>query len=174
MCRFIASAWSKGMKIVAVDVGYSHKDKSCGCCITGNKGVDLTFGDAVQKVASLVKNNNEALLVIEAPLSTYHNNGGNPDFRFEDEEGHPWYCGPGATVLLAAKRLLEQISSNLGQREIRIAEAFYARKKDHAEVASFLANEFGKGILVEAKKPREQIVELIDSAPNIYDFSLFD
>lgn len=174
--QFIAGKEVQGKEkcIVAVDLGYSKKERSCGFCTSENGATGLEFGKMVKEVSKILNASKDPLLVIEAPLSTYHNDRGNPDIRFDAERGHGWYCHAGAEVLLGALRLLKQLSiMSHSSQEIRIAEAFFTQengKKKDPEVAKLIVEKFEKSTPVKTKEPREQICDLIDKAPNIYDF----
>jgi len=166
-----------GECIVAVDMGYSRRKKSCGFCVTGGEGQNLTFGDMVREVKNILEDGKNPLLVIEAPLSTYHlqkgdSEKGNPERRFKDEKGnHEWYCHAGAGVLLGALRLLEQLSLSLDGKEIRIAEAFLTQKhpvKKHEDVAKLIATRFYDAKSVDpCKEGVQAICNLIKGVPKI-------
>ncbi|MGH8503227.1 MAG: hypothetical protein ACREVE_12290 [Gammaproteobacteria bacterium] len=84
----------KRMPIIAVDIGYSAKARSCGIAWSGHESpICLHFGNAVRKVADLYVTLEQPVLVVEAALSTFHQPNDNPDLRGSFEEGRGWYWG---------------------------------------------------------------------------------
>jgi hypothetical protein len=84
------------LPIIAVDIGYSAKVPSCGIAWTGReRPVCLQFGKAIGRVAELCVTFEQPVLVIEAALSTFHRQSGNPDIRGRFEVGA---AGTGALV----------------------------------------------------------------------------
>ena len=67
---------------IALDLGYSHKAASCGIMHSGIKEpVTLHFGNTINEVSRLVDQIGTCVLIIEAVLSTYHDENGNPEIR---------------------------------------------------------------------------------------------
>ena len=161
--------------IIALDIGYSSKRKSCGVACSGyRKFPPLHFGGAVTEVHKLCVTHKTPLLVIEAPLSTYHRPDGNPDLRGDFEAGRGWYWGPGAVALLAAMRFLQVLGQKLrGDQPVFLAEAFLSNKPDRTEDlddAAEIASKF------RAMKPEvlrvgvEPISGLVSGVPSVRVF----
>lgn len=112
-------------------MGHSRERKTVGVATSfWDAPQRLRFGEAVATIRKLLRETDgqRILLIIEAPLSVLYNAHGNPAYRFEQEVGHPWYCGPGATVCLGAMRLLEEVARGLPRAaRVFIAEAFHPR-----------------------------------------------
>jgi hypothetical protein len=118
------------LPLIAVDLGYSSRKKSCGLAWTGkSSGINLEFGRAVDEICKQLSLLTNPVLVLEAALSTFHLPNGNPGIRGPFEEGRGWYWGSGAVSLIAAQRLLRQLAECPGlDSPILIAEAFLSNK----------------------------------------------
>ena len=117
-------------EVLALDIGYSANARSCGVAWSGEpQGIQLQFGSAIDFVASKLSSMARPLLVVEAVLSTLHDQRGNPAIRGEFERARGWYYGPGAVTLIAAQRFLGALQDSLSWRhEVFIAEAFLSNK----------------------------------------------
>ena len=70
--RFAALKGStEGLHLVAVDIGYAAKRATCGVA-TSHSRESLNFGGAIDHVARELIARPEAVLVLEAVLSTSH------------------------------------------------------------------------------------------------------
>jgi len=49
--------------------------------------IELQFGNTISAVAQWINQNSTCILIIEAVLSTFHNESGNPDIRGDFEQG---------------------------------------------------------------------------------------
>ena len=116
--------------LIAVDIGYSSKRKTCGLAWSDKPlGENFEFGQAVKKIRELLGQLNNPVLVIEAALSTFHRCNGNPCYRGDFEKGRGWYWGSGAVSLIAAQRLLRQLTMDPGlESPVLLAEAFLSNK----------------------------------------------
>ena len=116
---------------IALDLGYSRDKATCGIMYEGiDQPIELTFGNAIGVVAKWIDLNDHCILIIEAVLSTFHNESGNPDIRGDFEKGRGWYYGPGVLTFAAAMRFLkilrEQVTNDVC---VILAEAFLSFKK---------------------------------------------
>ena len=134
--------------VIAVDLGYSSSKRSCGIAWSWDLShpIQLQFGPAIDRVASLMLESTDSILIIEAPLSTYHGKDGNPGYRGEFERGRGWYYGAGASTYIAALRLVDELAKRLPAGQVRyIAEAFLSHKEaptPHKHDASIICREF--------------------------------
>jgi hypothetical protein len=117
----------------------------------------------------------EPVLVIEAPLSTFHCKNGNPDLRGEFEKGRGWYWGPGAVALIAAMRFLRMLSEKLPvDRSVLLAEAFLSNKPSktkHIDDASMIVNKFWLAKSERLRKGVEPAIDLVSGVPCIRVFA---
>ena len=98
------------LPVIAIDLGYSAKQKSTGMAHSHSEQVEaLSFGQCIEAVAHLLETHGRHTLILEAVLSTYHGSDGNPDIRGQFEKGRGWYYGPGVTTFAAALRFLAEI-----------------------------------------------------------------
>jgi hypothetical protein len=135
------------LPLIVVDIGYSSKRKSCGLAWTGApSGINLEFGQAVEEIRKLLDHLANPVLVLEAALSTFHRHSGNPDYRGSFEEGRGWYWGSGAVSLIAAQRLLRQLTKDPGlESPVLLAEAFLSnkmRRTEHKSDAGVILRQF--------------------------------
>jgi len=146
--------------VLAVDIGFAgSRKRSCGLA-SNNKdhpSLHLTFENAVQAVANLLRNVKAATLILESPLSYVFDARGNPAGRLAVERIAPnapryWYFGAGAVTSLAAafflRRLIELAPRTLSARSLRVTifEGFVSYYADgrigHREVAERLVHGF--------------------------------
>lgn len=116
---------------MAVDLGFSGTSRSCGVAsvdVTGALNpVRRTFSECVAEVAAHVHRHGEGVLVIEAPLSAYFNDRGNPCARgpFEASPKPRWWSlGAGATMALAAQYFLRFVQQQMGSGTLHLVEGF--------------------------------------------------
>src|SRR5207248_2981729 len=146
--RYIAFQTSVSERpVVALDIGYSAKRRTCGVASPSNPdGKCWSFSEALEQIGELLSELPDAVLVIEAPLSSMHVNDGNPGIRGEFEKGRGWYCGPGAVSYVAAARFLGVLHRRLPKdAQVSLAEAFLSNKTErtnHAKDASIIARGF--------------------------------
>lgn len=160
--------------LIVIDLGYSAHAKSCGLCWGDiRRAEELQFGDAVRRVARLVSERTEPILVLEGVLSTYHAPSGNPDIRGNFERGRGWYWGPGVLSFAAAVRFLQQLNRMTEGREIDIAEAFLSNKDTptgHADGATLIHNRFWTTQPEELRDGVEPASPLVQDVPKVRVF----
>ena len=128
---------------LAIDVGFAEKKRSTG--IYSSDGIlDLNchFGSVAGLLREYIKPPGcPVLIIIEAPLSQcYRVDNANPKRRGEFEKGRCWWVNAGATTMIAAQRILWDLSL-LEQNEIYVLEGFLSNKKtrtDHKDDAQAL------------------------------------
>lgn len=130
--RFAAdlTGWG-GAPVLAVDLGYSEKQASCGLAWTGGgPGEERQFGEAIEgSVRLLAAFDWRAVLVLEAVLSTRHLENGNPTPRGDFERGRAWYHGPGVATYAAAIRFVNELAPRIPAGVVvPLAEAFLSYK----------------------------------------------
>ena len=138
--------------LVAVDMGFSGKRKSCGVSIAAPgeypTAAPHRFGTAAETSANFLRDHRGGVLVIEAPLSAAFDNSRNPRARGEFEDGDKprwWSFGAGVQMALAAlffcRRLNELLPKNLA---VHLVEGFVVGDEsgEHADVAKRLARAF--------------------------------
>lgn len=160
---------------IALDLGYSHSVASCGIMHSGIKEPEtLKFGTTVEEVTRLVEQISPCVLIIEAVLSTYHDEYGNPDIRGVFEKGRGWYHGPGVATYTAAIRFLRMLrkkcSSNV---TVYLAEAFLSFKKKrsrHSDDARIIYNSFWNTPTESLKDGTEPILDFILGVPSVKVF----
>ena len=129
--------------LVAIDLGYSHNVASCGIMHAGIKGpATLQFGATIKEVIRLVEQFDSLVLILEAVLSTYHDEYGNPDIRGDFEKGRGWYYGAGVATYAAAIRFLRILHQKCSTNAtVYLAEAFLSfkeRRSRHSEDARII------------------------------------
>lgn len=165
-----------GYKHIALDIGYSRNKATCGIMYDGiDEPIELTFGNAVTAVKNWIERNGPCILIVEAVLSTFHNNEGNPDIRGDFEKGRGWYYGPGVVTFAAAMRFLNTLRNIVSiDASVILAEAFLAFKKkrsDHSKDAITIFNRFW-GTKPEKLRARvEPILEGISGVPSVRVFA---
>ena len=131
---------------LAIDLGYSATQASCGIAATQGETQTLEFGESIQWTADYLRNKGPHLIILEAVLSTYHRPDGNPAIRGEFEKGRGWYHGPGVSTYAAALRFLQQLVPILPDcRPLPLVEGFLSYKPIktiHAHDAQRLLEEF--------------------------------
>ncbi|MFT5623502.1 MAG: hypothetical protein ACI9FZ_001439 [Bacteroidia bacterium] len=161
------------LPLLAVDLGYSARSKSCGVAWSGGAVVQsLEFGECIEAVAQQLSRVGRHTLILEAVLSTYHTIEGNPTIRGEFEKGRGWYHGPGVTTFAAALRFVSELNRVLPNdlRPIPLVEGFLSYKPvrtAHSEDALRLLVEFDQAECFEALAESEPICDLLDGVPQI-------
>jgi len=165
------------LPIIAIDIGYSARARSCGFTYTGASSTEtLFFGQCIEATQELIKKAGAHTLILEAVLSTYHRPDGNPDIRGEFEKGRGWYYGPGVSTFAAAIRFLEMLDQELPQniRPLPLVEGFLSYKKsrtEHCDDAQRLLDEFETTERFEAAAGSEPILASIDGIPKILRYN---
>jgi len=161
--------------LVAIDLGYSHKKASCGIMHIGIKEpMSLTFGASIKEIIRLVEQHPTLVLVLEAVLSTYHDEYGNPDIRGDFEKGRGWYHGPGIATYAAAIRLLGTLRQNFtSNATVYLAEAFLSFKgtpSSHSNDARIIFDAFWNTDTENLKDGTEPIQDFIKGVPSVRVF----
>jgi hypothetical protein len=117
---------SKQEIVIAVDLGFSKRAKSCGLAWRKAGTVDaksLRYGECIATVGGLLSQVSSADLILEAPLSGFFSESGDPIERgnFERKsavaeragQARYWYTGPGAATCLAAVFFLRRLKADL-------------------------------------------------------------
>ena len=160
------------LPLLAVDLGYSAKSKSCGIAASSCDQVQaLQFGECIQEVVNYIRKQGPHVLILEAVLSTYHSPEGNPEIRGEFEKGRGWYHGPGVTTFAAALRFLDQLDKGLPRGlELPLVEGFLSYKPTrttHEADARRLVEEFGVAERFLPYSGSEPIYGKISGVPEI-------
>jgi hypothetical protein len=158
-----------GMPLVAIDLGYSARKRSCGLAWTGEEhALEMQFGDAIRRTAQLLECFGwNSLLVVEAVLSTFHQANGNPAIRGDFETGRGWYYGAGVLSFAAARRFLQCLGEHRPDNgtPIALAEAFLSggnAPTGHAEDAMTIRDNFWATqpvFLPEGVEPASTLIE---------------
>jgi hypothetical protein len=162
---------------IAIDLGYSHDAASCGIMHSKIKeATTLQFGAAIKETARLVEQVGPCLLILEAVLSTYHDERGNPDIRGVFERGRGWYYGPGVATYAAATRFLRMLRQNCSSDvTVYLAEAFVSFKKKrsrHSDDARVIFDSFWDTGPERMKDGTEPILDFIEGIPSVKVFNL--
>ena len=162
---------------VVIDLGYSHDATSCGIMHAGIKEPSaLQFGTTIKEVATLVEQLGTCVLILEAVLSTYHDEHGNPDIRGDFEKGRGWYYGPGVVTYAAAIRFLRILHQKCSTNAtVYLAEAFLSfkeRRSRHSEDARIIFDSFYETHIESLKHGTEPILDIIDGIPSVRVFKL--
>ena len=162
---------------LAIDLGYSHDAASCGIMHAGIKEpATLQFGATIKEVARLVEQIGTCVLILEAVLSTYHDENGNPDIRGDFEKGRGWYYGPGVATYAAASRFLRILRQKCSSNAIiYLAEAFLSFKKNrspHSDDAMIIFDSFWDTQPESLKDGTEPILDIIEGIPSVRVFKL--
>jgi hypothetical protein len=163
--------------LVAIDLGYSHKKKSCAIWYEGILEADkiLTFGETIERVTSLVDSFGPLVLILEAVLSTYHDKHGNPDIRGKFEAGMGWYYGPAVATYAAALRFLKMLYQRCTTNSIvYLAEAYLSFKNSRSPNSAdtlFVFNSFWDTKVENLKEGTEPILNIIQGTPGVRVFN---
>ena len=162
--------------IIAIDLGYSAKAKSCGMAWTGGKSPEeMTFGDCIERTVALIDQLGTPVLVLEAVLSRYHQANGNPEIRGAYEKGRGWYHGPGVTTLAAAMEFLEQVDARLPKGiSLPLYEGLLSFKKTrttHADDAQYMLEHFLTVPLADVPPSSRPLLPCMDGPPKIKLYS---
>jgi hypothetical protein len=160
---------------LAIDIGYSRNKSTSGIMHEGiDQPIELKFGDAIGTVAQWIDRNGTCIIIIEAVLSTFHNEFGNPDFRGDFEQGRGWYYGPGVVTFAAAMRFLQVLRQQVANDVfVLLAEAFLSFKKTrsrHSNDAMIIFNRFWDTQPEKIKAGTEPILYFIDGVPSVRVF----
>jgi hypothetical protein len=177
MITFHTNIDSTGYPLVAIDLGYSNKKPSCGVMHTRLKEPQsLTFGACVKEVTRLVEKHRTLVLVVEAVLSTYHDEHGNPAIRGAFQKGRGWYHGPGVATYAAAVRLLRTLRLAFsGNATAYLAEAFLSFKEtrsSHSNDARIIFDSFWDTATEKLPDGTEPIQDFIEGVPQVRVFRL--
>jgi len=174
--RYTAQIDTK-LPIIAIDVGYSAKTRSCGYTHSGTTQTrNLYFGECIDATRDLLVQKGAHLLILEAVLSTYHHPNGNPDIRGDFEKGRGWYYGPGVSTFAAAIRFLQILDQQLPKTiaAIPLVEGYLSYKKtrtEHCDDARRLLSEFETAERFNARVGSEAIASNIEGVPSILRFN---
>lgn len=162
---------------IAIDMGYSHDAASCGIMHSGIKEpATLQFGATIKEVARLVEQIGPCVLILEAVLSTYHDERGNPDIRGAFEKRRGWYHGAGVATYAAAIRFLRMLRKNCSSNAaVYLAEAFLSFKRKHSrhsDDARIIFNSFWDTPSESLKDGTEAILDFILGIPSVKVFKL--
>jgi hypothetical protein len=161
------------LPMIAVDLGYSAQQKSCGLASThGPTAASLGFGECISEVVELMRAHGRHTLILEAVLSTYHRPDGNPEIRGSFEKGRGWYHGPGVTTFAAALRFLSELDRRLPKslHPIPLVEGFLSYKPartTHEDDARRILLEFEQAERFQAAEGSEPIAPFIAGLPEI-------
>jgi hypothetical protein len=159
------------LPLLAIDLGYSATQASCGIATLNAVSESLQFGDAITWTADYLNQNGPHILIIEAVLSTYHRLDGNPTIRGSFEKGRGWYHGPGVSTFAAAQRFLSELEPAIKTIvPIPLVEGFLSyktTKTSHADDAHRLVTEFMTAECFSPSKGSQAILPSIDSPPQI-------
>jgi len=180
-------------EIIAIDLGYSCKNASCGIATTVNIKLDeCTFSDCLEKVSNLISTaTKDTLLILEAPLSSCHMQG-NPSGRhgakrfceskqqtcFEKQGSRTryWYYGAGATTYLSAHRFLTQLSKLIPHYNYKVylSEAFLSFKKEgtpHGLDARYILKYWDYKKTLTPVNCERSVPSLMDGIPSVQIFN---
>lgn len=146
---FEQAASLRNLPRLAVDLGFSGREKSCGVAFRSSHSDalcngQLTFSQSAQYVVEKLDGLSESLLIVEAPLSAAFNGCGNPCPRGEFERVPRcrwWSIGAGAAMALAAQYFLRECVRKLPSgASIYLIEGFVSgiASISHREVAESL------------------------------------
>ena len=162
---------SPALPRLAIDLGYSATQASCGIAATHSEPHTLAYGDCIRWTAEYLCNHGPHILILEAVLSTYHRPDGNPAIRGDFEKGRGWYHGPGVSTYAAALRFLQQLAPMLPDGgPLPLVEGFLSYKPvktTHAHDAQRLLEEFETAERFIACAGSEPISHSIKGIPEI-------
>lgn len=165
------------LPLLAIDLGYSANNTSCGFANSHSSvTMNYQFGASIEATLDLFHAKGPHVLILEAVLSTYHRPDGNPDIRGSFEKGRGWYYGPGVSTYAGALRFIKELDRRLpvAMRPIPIVEGFLSYKKartDHSDDARRLVDEFNTATRYEPIAGSEPILSSIDRAPMILKYN---
>jgi hypothetical protein len=170
------AAFTTTNPVVAVDIGYSASRPSCGLAWSGGSQA-LEFGAAITRTTELLRDFDwTAVLVIEAVLSTFHQENGNPDIRGDFELGRGWYYGAGVLSFAAALRFLACLADHhAAGPPLSLAEAFLSNKDTptgHAVDAECIRDNFWGTQPALLRPGVEAASTLIEGVPSVRVFRL--
>jgi len=163
--------------VIAVDMGYSAKQRSCGLAWSGgDRPESHTFGEAIEGAAALARRVERPVIALEAVLSTYHDPAtGNPAIRGAFERGRGWYHGPGVASFAAAQRFLAKLAERLpADMTVDLAEAILSFKRTptrHDADAQRIVNEFASAPIAHPTAGGEPASPLIAGTPAVWIFA---
>jgi hypothetical protein len=138
----------RSLPACAIDLGFSHTSKSCGFAVSNQKNdaESLHFGQLTDRLGKWIEQlqGPECAVILEAPLSHAYNapqkagvKSNNPAPRaferalnyrgLDPDKRCPWYTGSGASMSLAALRLLSAIKGLSVQKTVYLFEGFHPR-----------------------------------------------
>jgi hypothetical protein len=162
---------SPNLPRLAIDLGYSATQASCGIATPDGKTQSLQFGESIPWIADYLRKNGPHILILEAVLSTYHNPKGNPEIRGEFEKGRGWYHGPGVSTYAAAMRFMQELAPRLPDfGPLPIVEGFLSYKPSkttHIHDAQRLLSEFDTAERFNPCPRSEPILPIIQGIPEI-------
>jgi len=156
----------ENLPLAAIDIGFAgDRNRSTGLYlsppqINGDEEIfesgNLTHQQSVKTLTEWLQGKDEAVLIIEAPLSVSFTDNGNPCGRGEFEKRRDkkgkitstryWYCGSGANVTLGVINLCRNLSIRIKKEKVtlHLLEGFvsFGEEKDHKTVARNLAEAF--------------------------------
>jgi hypothetical protein len=158
--------------LLAVDLGYSQRQKSCGIAHTQlSQAFACEFGQAIEYCVDLITHSGAHVLILEAVLSTYHNAAHNPEIRGTFEKGRGWYHGPGVSTFAAALRFLQELDRRLPKGvQCPIVEGFLSYKSvrsAHQVDAQRLVDEFELAERFMPKEGSERILPIMEAVPEV-------
>lgn len=179
MITFHTGIDRKDYPLVAIDLGYSHDKSSCGIMHAGIKEpITRKFGASIEEVIRLVEQLGSIILIVEAVLSTYHDEYGNPCIRGDFEKGRGWYHGPGVATYAAAIRFLSMLRQKCtSSAPVYLAEAFLSFKKtrsSHSDDVRIIIDSFWDTQTEKLKDGTEPILHFIERVPSVRAFKLND
>jgi hypothetical protein len=163
------------LPLIVVDLGYSRNQKSCGIASpVMNRPIELQFGQAIKTTAELISRTGSSVLALEAVLSTFHQDNGNPDIRGDFEKGRGWYHGPGVATLAAALRFLTELRKTAhNSMDIYLAEAYLSFKKSrsrHMNDAQTICDQFWQTQIQSLAIGTEPVADFISGVPSVRAF----
>ena len=141
------------LPVIAVDMGFSGKTASCGYAFRATavgpiEAENKKFHACLAAVISEFRRIEEAVLILEAPLSSAFDRLGNPQPRGDFErvpKPRWWSLGPGASMSLAAMYFLKRFVDEMPEiTRCHLIEGFVvgADSGHDADVAKALIGSF--------------------------------
>lgn len=142
-----------GRHLIVVEMGYAQQGASCGVlqCVPGRGAPEVgqyTFANAINETVAILAHVSDPLLIVEAPLATYHLQRNPRPRPFErcGATSYAWYVNSGATTALAARRFLEEVDRDL--RRVTLPDQFLI-------VEAFAPTRLVLGISKPARVPKD-------------------